>query len=98
MISTSSSPAVRWTPTTSTLEPRLPPVQPRRTEKGAASSLYLVLLDEDGADLGRNHGDDGADVAFESVRVAAPSGHAVPVHLGHMLSHAFHLFTTSSRK
>lgn len=53
---------------------------------------HLMLLYKDGPNLRCNHGDNGGDVIFKSVREAASSRDVVLVEMRHMLSHAFHLF------
>lgn len=52
----------------------------------------LMLFDKNGPNLSCNHGDNGGDVIFKSVRKAASSWDVVLVEVRHMLSHAFHLF------
>ena len=58
---------------------------------------HLLLFDEDGPNLSRNHGDNGGDVILESVREAASARDAVLVEMRHVLSHAFHLFDDKRR-
>lgn len=55
---------------------------------------YLLLFDQDGPNLSCNHRDNCGDVIFKSVREATSARNIVLVQLGHMLSHAFHLFET----
>lgn len=52
---------------------------------------YLLLFHQNGSDLGGHHAHNGGDVIFEPIRKTAPSGDALLLQLGDVLSHALHL-------